>query len=572
MRRETGVLGVPTAINMRERQHNGRYEETGHQRNGGSHVYDRNANKSNRRSPMSFDSVLETDVLLCREDFVRERLKVPGFSGDDSDQGISAYNEYVKLHRKFFLERYFASHKTSPYLMAKYDPVTGCDPSFMLSSEKIIHRSNNFKDSLNTGLLDSICLNDGEDLQSDQSDIRVLHAKMNPPDRLRFALHAHDGSIKSKKTIVTISNIPISATSKMLADAVKNCCPHLSFEIEEGEPDSKKGMCRMAWVSLVTYHGEQDLKADDSDVLQSVEGKVNAFVASISQIHLADERIYASLDSAPNTRIRVIKDDFKGDLDLAREAVINLDEKFIGASWILTHEKIIEAETNAQIDILVCYLRQVYFVCFYSGIVGTGFHDLRYRLQVDLCVRSLESIPAAELIASKRPETLRDSVSRLCFSIKETPSDEALLSRHAARVDEGRFRCVHCQKLFKGVEFVVKHVRLKHEDVSKAVTVEAMTLGHFLQTPILNAVIPCKFTLAHHHSSRSRTTSDHSHRERSPSASDRRHGRSSHGSHYHTNPPPPPPEAAGSEDPRRLRRYVDLDTPVSGDVSISYDF
>ena len=43
--------------------------------------------------------------------------------------------------------------------------------------------------------------------------------------------------------------------------------------------------------------------------------------------------------------------------------------------------------------------------------------------------------------------------------------DEALTDSSIKKVEEGKYRCNICSKAFKGPEFVMKHLMLKHEDV-----------------------------------------------------------------------------------------------------------
>lgn len=131
-----------------------------------------------------------------------------------------------------------------------------------------------------------------------------------------------------------------------------------------------------------------------------------------------------------------------------------------------------------------------------------------------------------------------------------------------ARVDEGIYRCVHCSKLFKGPDFVVKHLRLKHEEVAKTASLEAATLNSFLTRPVLNAVLSL--------TGRRRKSSPNLEKlSRDGHYQDRRYARDHRGGPGSRRNPPPPKDAA--QDPRRLRQYVDWDAPATGDMEISYE-
>jgi hypothetical protein len=41
---------------------------------------------------------------------------------------------------------------------------------------------------------------------------------------------------------------------------------------------------------------------------------------------------------------------------------------------------------------------------------------------------------------------------------------EKFVQSNVVKVEEGKFKCGLCTKLFKGSDFVTKHVRTKHED------------------------------------------------------------------------------------------------------------
>lgn len=129
-----------------------------------------------------------------------------------------------------------------------------------------------------------------------------------------------------------------------------------------------------------------------------------------------------------------------------------------------------------------------------------------------------------------------------------------------AKVDEGRYRCVHCSKLFKGPDFVVKHLRLKHEDVAKSAALEASMASAFLTCPTQTAILSLTSSVPRRR--RSDTSIDRPLRDRDHRSRDYRNGRSHR-------PPPPPRDAV--QDPRRMRQYVDWDAPAVGDMEISYD-
>lgn len=213
-----------------------------------------------------------------------------------------------------------------------------------------------------------------------------------------------------------------------------------------------------------------------------------------------------------------------------------------------------------QLDLILVYLRRVHFVCYYGGVVAQGANDLT-RLAGDLYVRSPGGAEAgittnvAEAELEHFDRLMADLIDRVSFK-GEPITEDVMLEKHVAKVDEGRYRCVHCSKLFKAPDFVIKHLRLKHEDIAKAGTLDTAMINALLARPVLCALLPLPLT-----------------RRRSDAFIDRqpretRDYRSSRDSRVRR-PPPPPKDAP--HDPRRIRQYVDWDAPAAGDMEISYD-
>ena len=129
--------------------------------------------------------------------------------------------------------------------------------------------------------------------------------------------------------------------------------------------------------------------------------------------------------------------------------------------------------------------------------------------------------------------------------------DEILSESSVKKVEEGKFRCNHCAKAFKGSEFVMKHLSLKHEDVVKQTQDEIDDFNRLLaKSPLWlfpTSMIP-RYTKIR--SKFSNTSSQYSSRDSQGSS-----------------------KSSISKNPRRSQEYIDWDATVNVNSSteISYD-
>lgn len=205
--------------------------------------------------------------------------------------------------------------------------------------------------------------------------------------------------------------------------------------------------------------------------------------------------------------------------------------------------------------------------------MANGPQDLA-RQCGDLFVRSkaATSTDSTEEEAASFEAQQEDLCSKLEVNFDEATEDQ-LLEKMVTKIDEGRFKCGECPKLFKGPDFVIKHLRTKHEDVVKRIMMETVTLNNFLKRPSLFALLPLPMKR------RASATSHSSHGSTGATNDYRSRGSDYYGRHrlpdrpprgVPTRRPPPPPEGAQA-DPRKIREYRDWDAPAIGDVDISYD-
>lgn len=431
----------------------------------------------------------------------------------------------------------------------RYDPFSA-EMALNKIKEEAQARAKSFVELAESGALKDLALDDGQDLRVEGEKVsidgmRSYPASMGLPDRLRAAA-------AKKPNMITLSNISPQISQEELERMLRECTADF-VAVETSLPVPEKGNYRMGWAIFQE-------KTDLAPIVTAIEEKI-----------MHGDKIYCSAQKSFALQIKIVGHALTGEERIRKDLALAKDlrqalEGLFGIEQSPSEQLLSSMSEKGQLDLLILYLRRVFFLCFYSGVVGASYQDL-CRLAGDLCVRSDDATVGGDVDGELFEEALSDLKNRLTGS-HEPFSEDALLEKHVARVDEGRYRCVHCSKLFKGPDFVVKHLRLKHEDVAKAAALETASLNAFLARPVLNAVLPL--------TGRRRRSSPSL--ERAPPSSrdghyyqDRRHARDSYrgGAGSRRTLPPPPRDAP--QDPRRLRHYVDWDAPASGDMEISYE-
>lgn len=99
--------------------------------------------------------------------------------------------------------------------------------------------------------------------------------------------------------------------------------------------------------------------------------------------------------------------------------------------------------------------------------------EIAYQKEAEAFVQEYNALSKGEAVRVDKRKEENDRVKILIYSLMHgVPTHEAQLQmisdsffeENTVRVDEGKFRCNVCRKLFKGTEFVRKHIQLKHSE------------------------------------------------------------------------------------------------------------
>ncbi|CAE6945627.1 Ars2 [Symbiodinium sp. CCMP2592] len=136
-------------------------------------------------------------------------------------------------------------------------------------------------------------------------------------------------------------------------------------------------------------------------------------------------------------------------------------------------------EIEHRLDLHILYLRKVHNCCFYSGEWCTDPYELRRRVgagSLRQAVRENLALSSSAWI-STHCERIRSLIARAAEAAKPPPAkpsseEEPLKSQWlqccqelTKKEAEDRFRCTRCKKLFRGVNFLQKHVFKVHLEV-----------------------------------------------------------------------------------------------------------
>lgn len=443
-----------------------------------------------QRTARSLEETLKGDSLIY-----------PDQLNSISDLGDLDYAGYRLKHRQAILERFFLAHKDDCWFKEWYSNTE--------TENKVVDE-----------VCSDIKLEDGEDLSiaaSEETGVKMVPSAMLP-SRLQDSFNA-----RQLTHSLAISNIPPSLSRTRLQDGIRGVAERDDFKVILSHPIPDKAFYRTGWVLFP--------ETIDLDLAQ---------LATRLEEHAFEEpgaptaaRLFFSPARSYSLQIRVADPIFSGEERKVkdRELAGRLVEAFGGEA------------ASKELDQLIVYLRRVHHCCYYCGIQCANQYDL-WRYCGDVHVRA--TVSNAEGNAEWLDQRIEDLIALQTPNMAQ-PNEERLLERHVIRVDEGRYRCQACAKLFKGPEFVIKHLQGKHEDLVQQSLSDLPLLKALLTHPIPPAwpLTPWRLPVVEPTIARRRSRDD-GNAPCIPKPSTDPHGRS-------------------------VRRYVDWDRPPTGEVEISYD-
>lgn len=458
---------------------------------------------------------METSVLLTKEQYLgMQDVDLP----NEPDLQEAAFKAYVESHRRLALERFFFGHKEEAWFLERY-----IGDEFEGEKMVLLERYGSFLENFADGKFNELSLNASklhlELNKADDSDICNIPLSIKLPEAMESA------TIDRHTDVLAIGSIPPSVKKASIESLLRDASDTF-VSLYIGEPVAEKNFNRSGFA---VFQEGTDL---------------NSLVMKLENVLVEGNKIYYTVQKSFTRQIKLVSSEFSAEERVAMD--LDLSSRLLDA--VCTRYGLepvpwtVESDQVKRLDLNISCLRKVFSICYYTGTRCSDQLDL-FKNCGDLCLRAESPIGSSPSSLNPKIEDL----IRLYGPAFELSSEDGFIERkYVAKLEEARFRCSLCSKLFKGPEFVIKHIHLKHEEETAAALQQLSLLNFFLERPS-----PCALMKS---SVARRRPSVHS-RPSPPMPASR-----------------PPPEDADTRALRRpVRQYTDWDAPAHGEVEISYD-
>jgi hypothetical protein len=353
------------------------------------------------------------------------------------------YDEYKNEYERKHLEIFFSEHKSDHWFMEKYDPlVSERWQQERKHNAKVSHKL--FIETARSGAVSGLKLSDQQ-----------VENISGPP---------YFGFDPNSMTLF-LKTIPVNISRWDLINVVKSSPGFVSLSMSE--PLKSQSFCRFAWVLY-------DTEEHCNESLTLLTGKLVT-----PDFRLAPVRSQSSsrkeAKMQPPHSAESITLDWRQSARLIR--VLDL-EKGISENSLLVSEdqfsEMADIQKEFQLDLQLLYLRRVHAYCFYcldeyddermlSAKCGPA--HIRSRLDPE-GGREANFDDRLELRLQPKPE-VKVYEQGVRLSQQDIELQRMLTDFEGKQIVEevdDKVRCNLCRKLFRGVEFVRKHIHNKHPE------------------------------------------------------------------------------------------------------------
>ncbi|KAI8322607.1 hypothetical protein GQ54DRAFT_287811 [Martensiomyces pterosporus] len=399
------------------------------------------------------------------------------------------YEDYRREALQRLYTNFFAGHKDDDWFRERFDPDRRKEYMQLLSVRKTTNLKGYVAD-LEAGRFDRLTMT--------ATTEQVMQHEVNRRDQSSAnRLGGGDDDDDAETYCLFIRTVPPSVSRAILEEELKKQ-PGFKY-LALSEPRQDKQYHRFGWVRF-----EKD--TDMEKVMDNLSSlKIDEFQFHFSRHTNSSSAAMRLVPDVASTDERL-----RHDLKLVREAVRSLDERtdpsaFHSLELIQKKAKELSAAAGEQpevkgdidavrreLDLHLEYLRRVHYYCYYCGHTADNAEDFARRCAKQHLRRPLQpngrAAPSGNwtrnldnrndvIIHPLEAERLYKEGGK---SLERETDKE--LDKHIKQLDEGRFRCLLCTKLFKGDAFVRKHIRNKHpEAVPESLVREIAFFNNFVR-------------------------------------------------------------------------------------------
>lgn len=257
-----------------------------------------------------------------------------------------------------------------------------------------------------------------------------------------------------KSSVITLSNIPPYLDHESILRFVKEETG-FDAQLELTAPNPEKNFYRLGWLRV------EGVEA--SSLMPKLEAKGS----------IDGSKVYFGLSSTQVLRFKLAS--VSESDEVALKAALDLISLLDDSSVEQVSSKL------STLDAAVVYLRTVHNFCFYCGQGFSCAAELESKCG-DLHLRQA----GGDRNYAERVSAVTEFIRRLkeasseAGEVTDEALDKHLTANEVIKVEEEKYRCAQCSKAFKGPEFVVKHLRLKHEDIVAKNTEDLAAFNVFL--------------------------------------------------------------------------------------------
>ncbi|KAG4099213.1 hypothetical protein H8356DRAFT_361433 [Neocallimastix lanati (nom. inval.)] len=434
---------------------------------------------------------------------------------DMDDEELSRrYTIYKENFTHKQSQKFFEAHKKEEWFIDKYHPEES-----LVYREELIKRKQKmymeFVEKLKKGEYDNVNFDEVEKTVESVEEANTEKKDENEDANEDTMETEVDNEEKkniseaeaSKSNRLFIKSIPPNVKRK---DLINLCSSFEGFDyLAISDPNPQKKFHRLGWIVFKegtnikeAYEKFNNAKIDDFVFHLAYHQNLPTRSKTVPEIFSTMERLKHDLEQAKN-------------LSLALDREVGLDKLESKGSEVL-QEKIEEFNNNEEydeikkikkeLDLYIEYLHRVHLFCYYNATEAESTEDYDRKCPVLYRELSKASEIATNTTENSSPEKEGgvENKDKICERIdhkinmrmnrpKSSEDFEKIggrnveneidkfAARYVNKVDEGKYRCKICSKLFKGELFVKKHIKSKHTDLIEPIKLEVDFFNNYAQ-------------------------------------------------------------------------------------------